>query len=197
MPRTPKHPDSDSLSGLALLADFQSAFMSAATIEAAHFEAERSENELLSHLTTVSGNTYLNPGNLETNEQSAIARASLDAHIKKIQARQLGNMSADHLQQQLVLDRELYKGKRIRVTILKKNSGAVESVWLDRQTGYRQSAVKYGKVSGIIEEVLLDRNMLVLKTTIRTRLLASSLRYYVIYPIDPANLMPAVSFELL
>jgi hypothetical protein len=197
MARKKKTDDNSSLSGQALLADFQSAFVSAATIEAARFEAERSENELLTHLDAVSGSSYLNPGNLGSDEQAAIARASLDAHIKKIQARQLGSMSQGQLQHQLMQDQQAYKGRRIRVTILHKNSGAVESVWYDQTTGYRNGTVKYGKITGIIDDVLLDRNVLVLKPTLRTRLLASSLRYYVVYPIEPMQLMPTVSFELL
>ena len=194
-----KKPDktANTLSGAALLADFQSAFVSAATIEAAKFEAERSEDELLSHLNDVSGSTYLNPGNLDSDEQNMIARASLDAHVKKIQARQLDALSQSQLQQQITLDRQTYKGKRLKVTILQKNNGAVESVWFDRQTGYRHSVVKYGKITGIIDEVLLDRNLLVLKPTLKSRVLASSLRYYMVYPIDPSQLAPAVRFEIL
>lgn len=194
--RTPSDKSDKQLSGANLLADFQNVWVALATTAAAKYEADRSEHALLQHLNAVGGDTYLQPTQL-ANSDSDIAKASLDAHIKKVQADQLNAISLQQIQALVAADNALYKGKRVRVAMLQKNNQSVESVWYNPQTGYTNSPLKYGRVSGFIDEVVLDRNILVLKPTLKTRLLAGALHYYVIYPISPATVTPAVSIEFI
>ncbi|MDB5170204.1 MAG: hypothetical protein JWN82_600 [Candidatus Saccharibacteria bacterium] len=184
-------------SGQQLLADFQTAFVSAATIEAAKYEATRSEDELIDHLSAVSSGTYLNPGNLSSDMQADLTRSSLDTHIKKVQARQLDSMNAQQLKQLLDEDRTMYIGRKISVRVLNPRSEAVESVWFDQRAGFRSGTTKKQKITGVVQDVLLDRNALILKPTLSGRLLNTSLENYMVYVIDPDTLMPMVEFTLL
>lgn len=184
-------------SGQQLLADFQTAFVSAATIEAAKYEASRSENDLLDHLAAVGGGTYLNPGELSSNTQADLTRNSLDTHIKKVQAQQLDSMNTLQLQQLLDNARTNYVGRKIIVQALQPKAGAIESVWFDQRNGFRSNPTHKHKVTGIVQDVLLDRNVLILRPTMGTRLLNSSLENYMIYVIDPQTLLPMVNFTLV
>lgn len=184
-------------SGQQLLADYQTVFVSTATIEAAKYEAAQSENELINHLSDVSGGTYLQPGALSSDMQADLTRTSLDTHIKKVQAQQLDSMNAQQLQQLLEQDRAIYLGRKIAVTSLRPKSDAIESVWFDQRAGFRSHVTRKRRVVGTIQDVLLDRNVLILRPSFSARLLNNTLENYMVYVIDPDSLMPMVEFTLL
>jgi hypothetical protein len=184
-------------SGQQLLADYQTVFVSAATIEAAKYEANQSENDLIDHLAAVSGGSYLQPGNLTTDVQADLTRTSLDTHIKKVQAKQLDSMNSHQLQELSTQDRALYIGRKIAVTNLRPKGDAIESVWFDQRAGFRSHVTRKRRVVGTIQDVLLDRNVLIVKPSFSTRLFNTALESYMVYVIDPTSLMPMVEFTLL
>ena len=184
-------------SGQELVADFQTAFVSAATIEAAKYEAARSEDELVNQLTAVSSGNYLNPGILETDLQARMTHDSLDAHIKKVQARQLESMNAAQLQQLYVQDNQIYRGRKVQIKVLPGYKDIIESVWFNKYKGYRSGIIKKGQITGVIDQVLLDKNTLVLKPTAGSQLFNSELQNYIIYIVDPESLMPMVECTLV
>lgn len=189
----PKQP----LSGQALVADYQTVFVSTATIEAAHYEASRSENELVQQLEDISAGTYLNPGSIEPGTQDAMTRLSLDAHIKKVQARQLSDMNAQQLAALIEESRSRYIGRKVKVSVLPTADKPIDVVWFDERSGYRTSTSRKTAVTGVIEDVLLDRNVLILRPTWGMRLLNSHLRNYLVYIINPADFSPMVSLTFL
>ncbi len=184
-------------SGQTLLANFQNVFVSKATLETAHYEADRSEDELLQHLQSVSSGAYLQPTALAVDNQDAITKASLDAHIKKVQADQLDSMSAFQFQQLQQESQSTFVGHKVRVSVRLPQRQPIEAVWFDQHNGYRNSPLKRKLISGTIKEVILDKNVLIIKPSIRSRLLNSSLQNYVVYVIDPDNLLPMVDIAIL
>lgn len=185
------------LSGQLLVSDFQTALVSVATMEAATFEAKRSENELMDYLSSVSTGSILNPSNLNADPSDNLTRASLDAHVKKVQASQMQSMGAVQLEQLSVADRSAYTGRKIRVNLLRKDRDAIESIWFDKHKGYFKGIVKRGKVTGVIESVHLDKNALILKPSFGMRLINPALQNYIVYVVDPVDLSPAVQIDLL
>lgn len=182
--------------GPQLVEDFRSVFLSIAMTETAKLEAERSESSFLNELSSVGNTAYLNPANISGNLETDITRASLDTHIKKAQAQQLSLLQQDQLAGLISDDQARYHGKRITVKPLTTSQPPIESVWFDERSGYRTGRVKRA-VSGIIEEVLLDKNVLVLKPTLARRLLNRNLKNYLVYVIDPATIQPVVDIQLL
>lgn len=189
-----RQPQADS--GQQLLADFQTVFVSAATTEAAKYEAVRSENALLDHLAAAGGGGYLNPGDLSFDAQADLTRTSLDTHIKKVQAQQLDSMNVRQLQDLQKAARETYIGCKIAVATLQPKSNAIESVWFDQRSGFHSSVTRRRKVTGIVQDVLLDRNVLIIKPPFSARLFNSSLESYMVYVISPDSLMPMVDLTL-
>lgn len=185
------------ISGQLLLADYQTAFVSMATVETAKFEAERSENTLLAQLSTIGSGQYLNPGSISSDLQTNVTRASLDAHIKKVQAEQLKSIGTLELLRLTEQDQADYKKRKVRINILPGQDSPLDSVWFNNQTGYRTSTLKRKAVVGTIEEVALDKNVLVLKPNLTMRLINPELKSYLVYIIDPATLKPMVDITLI
>ena len=185
------------LTGKSLLEDFMTVFISMTTIEAAQREAERSESAVMEYLSSVNSGLYLNPNALTENSQVNVARASLDAHIKKVQAQQLTSMNAHQLRNLIDQDRSSYIGCKVRITVTSLEIMPIVSVWFDIKNGYRDNQTRKKTVIGTIEEILLDKNALVLRPTSGTRFLYTNLQHYVVYIIDPETLMPMVDITLI
>lgn len=192
-----KQAQDTSISGQQLVADFQSVLLSRATAEAASQEAERSETELMQQLSDASRGNFLNPTSLEDVGGDYVVRASLDAHIKKVQAEQLQSITAVQMQQIIHDDQLNFKGKRLRVSTLDEEFQPFDGVWFDQKYGYRSNTYKKKAIEGKIEEINFEKNLLLIKPKRMMRLLNSSLQYYVVYVINPQTLMPAVSISLL
>jgi len=185
------------LTGKNLLEDFKTVFVSMATIEAAQHEAERSESAVMAYLSKVNSGFYLNPNAISENSQMNAARASLDAHIKKVQVQQMTSMNAQQLQSLIDQDRSSYIGRKVRVSVTSLEIMPIVSVWFDINNGYRDNQTRKRTVVGTVEEVLLDKNVLVLKPTSGMRFLYTNLQNYIVYIIDPETLTPMVDITLI
>lgn len=185
------------VSGQLLLADFQSAFVGLATAQLALDEAHRSEEAIVSELHSLTGQTYLNPGGISPMRQNDIGRASVSAHVMKVQADQLQQMS----QQQLIaLQDEVasnYIGKKVLITPLEASQSPFDTVWFNQHSGYRSNQNTKKQIKGTIAEVALDKNLLVVKPTLFPRMINSELNAYFVYVIDPLTAQPAVEITLL
>lgn len=184
------------ISGDLLVADFQSAFVGLSTAEYAQTEASRSEEAIVSELHSLSSRAYLNPGGISPVRQNDIGRASLNAHVMKVQADQLKQMST---QQVMALQEDLsrrYVGKRVEITPLGNGESPFDTVWFNDQTGYRSNPNTKKLIKGTITEIVLEKNLLVVKPTVFPRLINSDLTAYFVYVIDPLTARPAVKITL-
>jgi hypothetical protein len=185
------------ISGELLVADFQSAFAALATAEYAVGEAERSENNVVSELSSLGGHSYLNPGSISSVRQNYIGMASLNAHVMKVQAAQLQQMSREQLAALQAQVSDDYVGRKVRVTAFPGNESPFDAVWFNDQTGYRSNIYKKSAIVGTVSEVGLAKNLLILKPKLFPRMLNRELSAYFVYVVDPSNLEPAVNIELL
>lgn len=183
--------------GQRLVADYQSVLLTVATAEAAAHEAERSETELMQQLAGASRGMYLNPVALNDATGDYMVRASLDAHIKKVQAEQLQSMSVTQVSSVIAEDKTGYVGRRVRITSLDEGFQPFDAVWFDQRTGYRTSPFKKRSIEGVIEEIELEKNLLVIKPKRLLRVINNNLQYYLIYPINPQTIRPSVEISVL
>lgn len=192
-----KHAQQPHVTGRQLIADFQTVLVSAAAIDAAAYEAERSENELMQYLATSSADGYLQPGDLQRDDSTDVNRASLDAHVKKVQAQQLLALNNDQLAHLAAQDQTDFVGQRVVIEQLDTTSQCIELLWFDPTHGYRSNPTRKKRIAGTIQEVLLEKNILVIKPQLRNRLLSSNLHGYMVYVINPATNMPLVSCSIV
>lgn len=189
--------NNEPLTGQQLVADYQSTLLSMATAQAAEFEAKRSEDDLINNLVATSAGNYLNPEGMNEDLGNNAARASLDAHIKKIQAEQIKSMSSVQLQDMIDKDQQDYKGKKVSISVIDKEFQPIEAMWFDQRKGYTNSIYKVKKIEGFIEEILLDKNALIIKPKLLRRLIVNDLKYFAIFVINPTSLEPAVEIKII
>lgn len=186
--------------GAGLIGAFQTALMNRAISQQAVAEAERSERATLAALNTYQAarnGIFIAAGDIPVASLDDLSRRSLDAHLKKAQTGQITAYTAEQLAQlQAEADRQ-YVGRAVRVRILIAAVRPVEAVWFDSHTNQsRTSPAAPRQLKGSISEIHLDRNLLVIRPTRTSRLLVRGREYFLVYPIDPDTIAPAVSLEL-
>jgi hypothetical protein len=179
------------VTGAQLIQDYQSTLINTATAQAATYEANRSEDDLLGHLQSVSGNRYLDAGSLAP-EKDQLTHASLDAHIKKVQAEQLNRMSSAQLDAMQAEADANYVGRNVRITVPDVSLTPIDAVLWDQRNGWRNIISKRRNLNGTVENVLLDKNALVIKPSIMTRFFNGNVQSYVVYIINPETFTPMV-----
>ena len=182
--------------GQELVEEFKNSLIMRSTAEYAKEEAVRSENETVNGLDAISRGTYLNPGVVPEDLQEQITRASVDAHIKKVQANQINqNSKGQLLEMQIEADKN-YKSKNVKITVLQREEKPIESIWLDpRSNQYYPGVLNTKGISGKIEEILLDRNSVMIKPNFLSRVSASNRKFFLVYIINPKTLEPMVKFD--
>ena len=187
------------ISGDLLVSDFISAMTNLSTAETAKYVAKRTEEQAMDELRSVSAHTnpvFLTPADIDPQAQAHIARSSLDAHLQKAQSEQIEAFTGRQVADLEAAARLNYKGRKVRVDIVDSAFGPIESVWFDKRTGqYRQGAMKKG-IRGIIEEVSLGHNRLVIKPTLIGGLLVPDRKFFFVYPVNPQTLQAAVKIAL-
>ncbi|MBP9852882.1 MAG: hypothetical protein QG629_692 [Patescibacteria group bacterium] len=182
----------DGPNGAALIADFQSVVLTLATKDAAVYEANRSEKELMEYLTIVSHGSYLQPATLAQDEQQRITQASVDAHLKKAQADQVLSMSEAQIAATTRKMSSEWKGKKIRLRAVDATTKPFRGHYFDPRHGSRLSNVNVTQVAGVVEEVLPEKNVLILRPTLMSRWSHSGLQAYIITMVDPVTFVPFV-----
>lgn len=192
MPDTP----SPLQKGAQLVSYFQSVFFNFANLEVSRQEASTSEQRAVSELQYFGGANVLNPKNIPISSSAEIAKSSVDAHIKKVQAEQIEHLTKVQLQEASDDASAQYVGRKVAVKLHSREYGIVESVWFNQKKGYTTSEVKTSAIKGRIKEVLLDKNALVLEPTITSRIFDPGRKFYVVYVIDPITFEPRVELEI-
>lgn len=189
------------LSGDLLVADFHSALVNLATTEVAQAQAKQSEAAIttaLQYNSPAQNGVFVTPGDLTPDTQETLLKHSLDAHIKKIQAAQISSFTANQVAQLEAEDRNKYAGKKVRVTVLGDHKDVFVSLWAYSQTGeLRKGTFKGRSVTGIIEDVSFERNVLVLRPGLSSRVFLPGRKYILVFVIDMETVAPAVKIQLL
>jgi hypothetical protein len=183
--------------GKELVDQFKDALIMRSSALYASEEAVRSENETVSGLDAISRGNYLNPSSVPEDLQNQIARASVDAHIKKVQAKQLNENSKYQLEEMKLSLNEKFNGKKIKVTVLNKKQKPIESIWYDPKfNDYYNGILDTNGISGKIQEILLDKNAILVKPNFLSRISASNRKLFMVFIINPDDLLPLVSLEI-
>jgi hypothetical protein len=182
--------------GQQIVNDFKNAIIMRSTAEYAKEEAARSENETVKGIDAISRGAYLNPGVVPADIQEQITRASVDAHIKKVQANQLSQTSKGQIMEMQINAEKNYKSKNVKITVLMRDEKPIESIWLDpRSNQYYPGILNTKSISGKIEEILLNKNSVMIKPNFLSRVSANNRKFFLVYVINPKNLEPMVKFD--
>lgn len=186
--------------GNLLVSNFLAAVTNIVTAKTAEIAAKRSEQDTL--LTIESLNTanglYVTPEDIPTDIKDRLVRESLDAHLKKAQSEQISHAAIGQmklLEQQTIKE---FQGKKVIVRVLDHSARPLEGVWYDPKANkFTSQVMKTTQVRGIIKEIRLNQNVLILIPTITTRLMWPKQQNFVVYVVNPNTLQPAVTINVL
>jgi hypothetical protein len=182
--------------GAQLVSYFQSVFLNLANMEVSRQEAHASEQRAVSELQYFGGANILNPRNIPVASSAEIAKSSVDAHIKKVQAEQIEHLSKVQLEAANTEASTQYVGRKVAIRIHDKEFGMVESVWFNPNKGYSTSQVKTNSIKGRIKEVLLEKNALIVEPTLSARIIDPGRKFFIVYIIDPNTFEPLLDMEV-
>ncbi len=191
-----KNHNDASVNGAQLVADFQSAMINLISTEVSAQEAKHSEEVAMGQLNYFGGEGILNPRLIPSESNDGITRASIDAHIKKVQAEQIEHLSRIQLIEMKENNQKLYVGKRIEVKVIEPSKKPIESLWFDKYKGYSNGVLKTKIISGEIKEVWLEKNALLLIPNLISRTINPGRKFYVVYIINPTTIQPMVEINI-
>ena len=179
------------------MADFVSAMTNLTTAETAKLAARQSEQATLQTIESANPQ-YVTPGDLSPEVQDQLVRSSLNAHLQKVQADQIISLTDQQLSQTEIDDKQKYIGKKARITVLDRKFQPLESYWFNDKTGQeREGVLKSKSINGIIHDLSFRKNVLLLKPTLKSRILLPDRKFIFVYVINPETLIPAVDISLI
>jgi hypothetical protein len=189
------------VSGDLLVADFHSAILNLATMDAAEAEAKRSEANVtgaLQYDVNTSNGVFVTPSDISPEKAEYIMQNSVDAHLKKVQADQIKKYTNAQVSQLLTDDIKKYKGLKVKVTRLDEAQNRFTSLWTDNKTGQlKKGTYKSKSLSGIIDDMSFDYNTIVLKPTLYSRTILPGRKYFLVRVINEQTLVPGVDIKLI
>jgi hypothetical protein len=187
-----KNSDGDvARSGDLLVEQFRSALLTRSAVLQAQSMAEQTEAAALQSIAAIpnGSHAYVLPADIPPEQASNLSRTSLDAHLQKVQSVQISQHGEAFLAQLQHDVTEQYKGRKVQVRVLDAAETPVEQYWRSPQTGaYVLGTAHPRSITGVIEEIRLAENALILKPRLSRQLINNRLAYYVVYIINPTNL---------
>lgn len=189
----------NSINGPSLLANYVAAVTNIITANTAQFEAERSEQVTMSALNQLGHENpvYLTPQDIPPDIKDQLIKSSLDAHLKKAQSAQIGSVAKKQVDALESAAKLRYRGVRAQVRVVSRNFRPFEAVWFEAKSGqYVTNPFQAMAIKGIIDDVLLSQNILVIRPTLAARTFWPSRKLFIVQVIDPNSLSPMVEINL-
>jgi hypothetical protein len=187
-------------SGDLLVAEFQTALNNLVTMDSAEAEAQYSEANIENALKyqAPKNGVFLTPQDISPEAADALVRNSIDAHLKKVQAQQIKAYASSQVSQQQQEAEQNYKGRKVKITNLSSEKDIFIPLWTDKRMGQLREGTFKGKtITGTIDDLALDKNLLVIKPTWVWRSVQPDRRFFLVVVINMQTLMPNVEIKLV
>jgi hypothetical protein len=187
-------------SGDLLVAEFQTALNNLVTMDSAEAEAQYSEANIENALKyqAPKNGVFLTPQDISPEAADALVRNSIDAHLKKVQAQQIKAYASSQVGQQQQEAEQNYKGRKVKITAITNDKDIFIPLWADkRMSQLREGTFKGKTIAGTIDDLALDKNLLVIKPTWVWRSVQPDRRFFLVVVINMQTLMPNVEIKLL
>ena len=183
--------------GNDLLQEFASAVANSTVAESLKYEAEQNEAQALQNIASVgaSNDMYVTPRDIPPEQQAYIAKASLDAHMQKTQAIQVAAYNDQQVHIAELHVKEKYRGLKVTVMVAITDPWPVDTCWRDSYGRYHINEHGPKKVTGIIEDIDLQKNYIILRPTKAFRTINNTIKFHRIYIVLPATLQPLVTLR--
>ena len=139
-----------------------------------------------------SNELYTKPQDLDQNNMDALARQSLDAHLKQVQSSQLEHKSTEHIATLQHEAEAAFTGKKFQFTAV--DSPSIDVVFAHSKTGQHQIGKKHpAKITGSIVRVSLVENRIIVRPGWLARKLVPSRIGYIVHVLNEQTLEPSIS----
>lgn len=197
---TRQHSGQAIASGDLLVSDFETAMNNLSTAETAKYVAEQTESRTMQTILSsgTGNNIYTTPGDLSDQAKEELLHESLNAHMQKAQSEQISAYANSQVADLERATRKNYVGKKVKITVIEPQFKPLESVWQDSASGKVTSGeVNYRSIKGMVEDLSLTKNMLVVRPDWKSRLLFKDRKFFLVYVINPENMQPAVKIDVI
>ncbi len=180
----------------ALVAEFQAAITNLATMYTAQHAAAQSETDTIQTLESmgIGNGVYVTPNDIPDHVKDQLTQSSLDAHLKKVQSEQITTTALQQVSEREAIAKRAYLGKKITFHLEDASFQPFESVWTDKKTGqFKTSVINNRRVSGTIDDLSFEHNLIVLKPLWFSRLFTPGRKYFLVHVINTTTILPAIS----
>lgn len=188
------------ISGDLLISEFQSAMVNLSTAYMAEAEAQHTEEDIENTLKYAppSNGVFLRPDDISTAAADRLVKTSVDAHVKKVQAEQIKAYTASQVSQQQMEAEQKYKGRKVQITAVGDSKDVFIPLWLDKNTGgLREGTFKGKAIAGTIEDLALEKNLLVIKPNLMWRTIQPDRKFFLVVVINVHTLNPNIKIGIV
>jgi hypothetical protein len=182
--------------GAGLLHEFAGAVTNTAVAASLRYEAEQNEALALQNIAAVGASNaiYITPQDIPLDQQAYIAKTSVNAHIQKAQALQVAAYTDEQVHISELHVKEHYRGRKVTAQVISTDPWPVDTCWRDARSGqYHVNEHGPKKVSGIIEDIDLRKNYIIIRPTKIAKAVNSTVQFHRVYIISPHTFQPMVT----
>lgn len=179
-----------------LLEEFLFAAHELRAMHSAQYAARQSESHAEAILSGIQARNgiYITPNDMSVDDRDEFMLMSADAQLKKQQSYQILAAAQEQIALQENNLRKSFKGIKITFITIDQLYQPFESLWFSPTTNkWDKVQLNTTSVKGIVEDISLSENVVVLKPIYWQRKLNPNRKFLLVYIINPTTLALAVS----
>jgi hypothetical protein len=190
----------NNIDGINLVLDYQNTQVMLTTIDGAEHQAKQTENNILSQFSSYKQAEVgiVRSTDLPLSDDSRLVHDSINAHLQKVQSEQIKQQGISRIRDLGHNANVNYLSKKIKVNVLGKVNRPFHSIWTNKLSGAQSFSKNVAPaLSGVISEIDLVNNYLVIKPTAFRRLVNSQTTGYYVEIISLDSLQPMVDIQFI
>ena len=165
------------------------------SMERAKYAADVSEQTVLNELSNLnrSNGIYVRADDISEEAGQRVLKESVNAHLTKVQSEQIVSAAQAEVARLEEETKKKFVGKKVQISVRDKNLDVVDQVLVDKNTGqYRVSKFTAKSIKGTIENISFADNLLVLKPTLKSRMIVPNRLLVHVYVINLEDMTPNI-----
>lgn len=182
-----------------LLQSYINAISNIVTMQTANFLAEDYEKEIVNNLGSLNtrNGVFITTSDIPDGRAEKFVKDSVNAHLAKVQSNQIKSVTVQEIERLKTDTLRRFKGKKINIIKINSKSDIFDAVYLDSETGgYRISKYTAKSIKGTVEDISYEDNLLVIKPSYFSRILAPNRILIHVYVLDIQTMEPNINVKV-
>jgi hypothetical protein len=156
---------------------------------------EKSIIEQLNSAGTKNG-VFVTKNDIPESSEDQLIQASMNAHMSKVQSTQLSEKTIAKVTELEAWARSVFIGTKVTIKKLNSKSDCIDAVIFNKQTGeYRTSVYNKSTVKGYINDIQLNKNLLVISPTMTAKFINPNRHLFYVYVVNTQNLTSEITIS--